>query len=257
MNRKIKFKDENNNLNRIKNPFKKFDKKDFIIFIIILILDFLQGLIYNLFEMKLNFIFISQFSVQMIFISLYSKLYSNSRYYIHQFISHLIFTILCIIIDIITIKLKVYKFEIIFLMLYFICLLNYSIVISYEKYLFEIKFFSPKEASFIFGTSKFLFFIILIISEHFFGKGFCFKGECNDIIMKIDNWLVIFISFILTSIQFFFIYQCLFDFTPNHIFFIEIFFLFFSLINDYIKKEDQIVISYFIIDIFCFFLLLI
>ena len=254
--RKPKAKEVKKLLNNI-YPKVIFTKKNYFIFIIIVIFDLIVNVTYVLYdeELKLTYFNFNRLNIQMILILLFSKLYSNLIYYKHRLICQFIIAILTSIIDVfIVIKRKdEFDFSFINITVYLLTTIIDTIVISYKHYLFEIKFFSVELVSFLFGILNFSFMTILIIIRNFFEKFLCLnKNKCPDFInfeyRTLKDWIIIVASFSLNSIFFLIYYKYIKEFTPNHLILTYFIYIYFSNVSIlYGEKHKAVILSIFIL----------
>lgn len=239
----------------------RFTNFDYMIFAVIAFLDVMKTIPYIFLDtFEQTYCLCSRYSIQIIFIIFFSKFYSNTRYYKHNYISLAIFAILGFLIDLILIINFREKFPFTFLIFvtYVIILIIDAIVLSYKKYLFDVKLLTVEAVSSIFGIINFGFYLILMFLQNFFGKFLCINKSCdgfNDIEL---NALIIIVSFILNSLFYFLYYEIIYFISPNHTLLGISIFTFFYVALEYDKEvESSIVILYSILFIFIFFNLLI
>ena len=217
----------------IKSSNTKIGKKFYILFFLIIAIEFLYiiiDIILNLNnEISFLSLFISKYSMELILVELMSKYIFNSLSYIHNLISQILFIIFAIIIDIIISKNEKNFGELKFshFLLFFMRLLFDSIIIIFAKYLLDFKYFSPIKVGFLFGFIDFICIIILISIGINFKYFLCYYDCCIDIKNMINEFFginKIYIELLKTiplciifSINIFILFFTIHYFSPSHI----------------------------------------
>ena len=218
-----KIKNKKENIRYKINPIKKekfsLKNKENIIFILVMICSFLLNMIYSTTDeiiLSSNSLF-NRYNIQIIFFSLLSKYSLNTRYYIHNLISQIIFEIFSLFADYFYIKrLPSYNIDFPHILIMLLDMLLESVVLIYKKYLIDIKYYSVEYVSFIFGLCNFIFLLFIEIINRCFGKIICLNNTCINIIKFNFSWRLI-ISFICCTIFYVFYYQIIYHFSPIHI----------------------------------------
>ena len=240
----------------------KFSNLDCIIFAFIVFLDLMKAIPYIFLDtLEQTFCLCSRYTIQIILITFFSKIYSNTRYYKHNIISQIMFTILGLLFDtilMITVK-DDYPVDMLTLTTYFITIVIEAVVLAYKKYLFDVKLLTIEVVSSLFGIINFVFYVILFFSQYYFEKNFlCLNKTCdgfNDIEL---NFLIISVSFILNSLFYFLYYKIIYNFTPVHALLSISIFTFLYIILEYDSNERETIVTiYCIIFIFIFIFLLV
>ena len=211
--------------------FSQFSKLDYIIFILMMILELLQLTINVIVDDTLIFASntFNRYNIDIILLQILSKFTSNSGYFIHHVIGQIIFYITSLMIDIYRIYNNVEDLNfnwkhIIIIILDFI--LN-DIILTYKKYLMEIKFIPPFIVCFLFGLIN-LIYLLLFFSLTLINRNpICFENKCFDI-FEFDtgsfknnfNLAFSIICSIFLDCFFFFFYYYIFNLlTTSHIIF--------------------------------------
>ena len=212
--------------------FSHFSKKDYFIFILMMILTLLQSTIYAAYDDTLFFAgnTFNRFNIDIIILEILSKFTSNSRFFIHHVIGQIIFYIPSLMIDIYIIHNddENLNFNFKHFLIMFLDTLIDDILLTYKKYLMEIKFIPPFIVSFIFGSVSLTYILILFSFTIINRNIICFDKKCFDIFdYDTDSFENTFSLFIIMSISliinciFFFFYYHIFDlFTTSHTIFI-------------------------------------
>ena len=142
-----------------------FSKRDIVILILIAIINFCNIIIYILYDETVAFLenlFIT-YNGEMIFLMILSIYYFKYKYFAHHLVGIIIFIISMAIIDYYRIKFN--NEEIIFdwkhISLASLQIIIESVLITYKKYLVDIKFFSFFAVAFLFGSISIISIIIL------------------------------------------------------------------------------------------------
>ena len=208
--------------------FSQFSKLDYIIFILMMILELLQLTINVIVDDTLIFASntFNRYNIDIILLQILSKFTSNSGYFIHHVIGQIIFYIPSLMIDIYRIYNNVEDLNfnwkhIIIIILDFI--LN-DIILTYKKYLMEIKFIPPFIVCFLFGLIN-LIYLLLFFSLTLINRNpICFENKCFDIFDfdtgRFENNFILAFSIICSIFLdciFFFLYYHIFNlFTTSH-----------------------------------------
>ena len=211
--------------------FSHFLKLDYIIFFIMIIVDLIHATIYVIFDDTLFFAcnLFNRYNIDMILLEILSKFTSNSGYFFHHFIGQIIFFIPSIMVDIYRIynnNEKNIHLNWKHFVIYFLDWIVDDTILTYKKYLMEIKFIPPFIVCFIFGLVDLLYLLILFAFTLINRNVICFESKCFDIfnfdtdIFKNTFNLIffIFISIIIDCIFFFLYYQIIDLFTTRYVF---------------------------------------
>jgi hypothetical protein len=97
----IKNKENFNNSSKSPIIYEGFNYKDYIIFIMIIILNFVTNIIHLNSDKSLKnmLIFVNTYNLEILFGKLMVNIYINDKYYLHQFIHHIMISLLAIGID--------------------------------------------------------------------------------------------------------------------------------------------------------------
>ena len=129
-----------------------------------MICSFLLNMIYSTTDeiiLSSNSLF-NRYYIQIIFFSLLSKYSLNTRYYIYNLISQIIFEIFSLFADYFYIKrLPSYNIDFPHILIMLLDMLLESVVLIYKKYLIDIKYYSVEYVSFIFGLCNFIFLLFI------------------------------------------------------------------------------------------------
>ena len=215
-----------------------YSKQDYLIFSLMIILNLLNTSIYLIFNDTLNFLalLLTRTDIELLIIITLSKYVLNFKIYNHHIVgfSFLIFS--AIINDYYIIKYSNKNENYIFNFNNFIIIIFYTIfegiVLTYKKYLIDVKYFSPYVVCFIFGFCNFIYIIILIIINKFYECFFGFEGKCVEFFPyeyenNIHFFLSIIIYLIAAVIIFYLNYQVIYYFYayyPLLVNYIDIFF---------------------------------
>ena len=119
----------------------------------------------------------------MILLEILSKYTSNSGYFIHHIIGQIIFYIPSLMIDIYRINKndENLNFNWQHLLIIFFDILIEDILLTYKKYLMEIKFIQPLIVCFLFGSVNLAYILILFSFTLINRNVICFENKCFDI----------------------------------------------------------------------------
>ena len=153
----------------------------------------------------------------MILLEILSQYTSNSGYFIHHVIGQIIFYLPSLMIDIYRINKNEenLNFNWKHLLIIFFDSLIENILITYKKYLMEIKFIQPFIVCFLFGSVNLVYILILFSFTLINRNVICFEQKCFNIFnFDINNKNTFFLVFIIFSSI---IIDCIFFFSYFHI----------------------------------------
>ena len=237
--------------NKKNKIFSHFSKLDYIIFFIMIIIELIHSTIYVIFDDTLLFfcILFNKYNIDIILLEILSKYASNSGFFIHHFIGQIILFIPSIMVDIY----KIYNndeknihFNLKHFAIIFLDSITDNVLLTYKKYLIEIKFIAPFIVCFIFGLVNLIYILILFSFTLINRNVVCFKSKCFNIFdfdtSDYKNNAIICISIIFSiiidCIFFFFYYHILDLFTTSHVIFIFHIFAMMSTIE--IAKDNNL-----------------
>lgn len=134
---------EKDNYKSAKKALLKNTMKDYIIFILIVIMNFLFFII----DRAYDYFFGTFQSIELFILSFLMKIYTDFKFYNFKILSLILFSIFSIILD--CLKPDNYKFTFSDIIIGFIDIILDSIDYTYKKYLMEVKYFSPYKVCFI------------------------------------------------------------------------------------------------------------
>ena len=205
-------------------------KRDIIILILILIIiiNFCNTIIYIIYDATLSFLvnLFIMYNGEMIFLMILSIYCFKYKYYKHHLIGIIIFIISVSIID--HYKIKFNRKELIYdwqhISISILNIIFESVLVTYKKYLIEVKYFSFCIVSFLFGVISIISIIILLIFKLFNTNVMCFYDNCITIFDFIDLYFqknIKFLGFIFSIVcitTFYFFYYSTFSlFTTSHV----------------------------------------
>ena len=216
----FKNKDNLKDLSTSSNIYEFSNCKDYIIFIMIIILNFIMNIIHLNSDKSLKNMlkFVNTYNLEILFGKIMVNIYTNGKYYLHQFIHHIMISLLAIGIDCIVYYYNRIIFDAPHMILYFLYAIIYCIIISYKKYLIEIKNFSVYKLCSVFGICNIIFYIIVIIIKYSNDKFMCFNGTCLFYFEHKINSAKIFFSLILCTINIYLFYSIIYHFESYLVF---------------------------------------
>ena len=237
------------NNKKIFNIFQNFTKIDYIIFALMLVINFIDATIYVMFDETLFFAcnIFNRYNIDIFLCLVLSIFTSNSEYYRHHIVGQIIFFIPCTLCDIYRlynndrrhIHLNWQHF-----LVYILDWIVENTVLTYKKYLMEIKFVSPFIVCFFFAAINLSYILILLFFKltNMNRYVLCFQEKCfnifdYDLDQFKDNYKLAFtliISFICDCIFFFFYYNIFNLCTTSHTLF-----PFFIYVSIYCIKDGQ------------------
>ena len=218
-------------IKREKQIFRKnllqYSKLDYIIFALIIILNFLDMTLYVIYDDSLFYIseLFNWSNLEIFILILLSKFSLNYRTYAHHVIGFIIMLLFAFINDYYLIKND--NEDLNYDLKHFIislldCILE-AIILTYKKYLIDIKFISVYIVCFFFGAINLIYILILYAVQKIKSDIFCLDNNCldvlsyeNDFNSKLLLLFIIIISLICNIIFFFFYYKTIYLFTPSH-----------------------------------------
>jgi len=221
----FKFKKEDKlksaNKNKI-NIYEKNNYKDYTIFAMFIILNFIFNIILlnRDHSLKKSITFINTYDFEILLGILMYNFYSNKLRYLHEYIHHVIITLLALGIDYIIYKYNNIIFDFPHIILFLLFMILQAINIVYKKYLIEVKNFSVYKLCTLFGILNIIFYLILIIIKNKYNNFMCFNEICLnffDFTLKGTIPLIkIIISGVLCCINIYFFYSIIYHFyAPN------------------------------------------
>ena len=227
--KKIKHSDEEEEsllIKKIDNnkKSKNFTRKDKMILIIMIIVDMINDNLYTIFDERINpssgnFVWIN---IMIIFMLIFSHFYSREIFYKHKLLSLFIIIILTSIIDVVKIvrNKDEYKLNTKNVIIIVVVTIIDAVVICYKHYILENKNLRIEKVSSLFGFFIFLGIIILMIMQYYIGDSIFFN-EHPDFVnfgyKTLKDWGKIIFSFIVNSIDFFWYFKILKEFSPFHV----------------------------------------
>ena len=203
-------------------------KRDIIILILIIIINFCNTIIYITYDETLSFLvnLFIMYNAETIFLMILSIYCFKYKYYAHHLIGIILFIISVSIIDLYKIKFNhkelIYDWQHISISI--LNIIFESVLVTYKKYLVEVKYFSFCIVSFLFGVISILSIIILLILKLFNTNVMCFYDNCITIFDFIDLYFqknIKFLGFIFSIVcisTFYFFYYYTFSlFTTSHV----------------------------------------
>ena len=200
--------------------FQNFSKLDYYIFALMIIINLIDATIYELFDDTLFFAcnIFNRYNIDIFLCQILSMYTSNSQYYRHHIVGQIIVFIPSTLVDIYRLyknKSKNIHLNWQHFLVYFLDWVVENVVLTYKKYLMEIKFISPFIVCFLFAAVNLAYLLISLFLKVFNRYVLCFQGKCFNIFDfetdEFDNKyklaLIIIISIICDSIFFFFYYN--------------------------------------------------
>ena len=172
---------DNNKKNKIQKS--NINKKDYIILIVIIIINFLYDLIKI--RQKIQFSFINK-AILFIFLSLLMKIINKTILYRHRIIALIMFTIFSFLIDIILYD-KDYDYDNDNKNFFISKIINFcgdflnAIILTYQQYLISTKNISFYTVCFFYGLLEFISLAIILIISSKNGYYLIFNGEEKQI----------------------------------------------------------------------------
>ena len=164
---------------------KNFNKKDIIIFILVIIIHFIFITINIIYDNTLEYFsnLFNTYNVFMLFSTIVSIYIFNSGYFRHHFIGQTIFLISASINDIYSYSFHKGDLQLDWKHITIATLdwMTECIVIAYKKYLMEIKYMSPYLISFIIGICSLIYVLSLYFLSFFNRDVICFNDSCFKI----------------------------------------------------------------------------
>ena len=214
-----------------KKTYLKFSKFDYIIFILMIAIDFIEAIIYIVYDDTLFFScnLFNRNNMDMILLEILALYTSNTGYFSHHIIGQIIMFIPSIVLDINLIYKnddKNINFDYKHLLLIFLDCIIQNILLTYKKYLMDIKFISPYTICFTFSFINLLFIFFLQYSIRSINKNFlCLEETCYNI-FDFDGYFVnknyllsLSLSIICDCIFLYFYYNIFSLFTTSHLIF--------------------------------------
>ena len=252
--RKIKLKKK-----IFKKSLSEYPKIDYIIFFLVIILNFLDMTLYVIYDDSLFYIseLFNWSNLEIFFLMILSKFSLNTSFHIHHIIGLAIMLTFSFINDYYLIKNNnddiSYNFKHCILSI-LDCVLE-AIVLGYKKYLIDIKFISVYVVCFFFGLINLIYILILYLIQYYQPRIFCLENNClnifkyeNDFKHKITLVIVIGVSLMFNMIFFFLYYKTIYYFTPAHtllVFYLSSIITIFEITNDKHSPEYEWVIIIF------------
>lgn len=206
---------------------QKFSKNNWVLFTLVIFLDILSDIAYTIYdkndeELHESYGEFIRINIKLIFVLIFSRFYSRIIYHKHRVISLFIIAFFTTLIEIIKNWRKKDNYYLKYKNIILLILLSLSdgLIICYKHYLLEIKLFRVQSISFIFGFINFIFIVILMIIQHFYGDSIFFNKDPEFINFEYktsQDWEKIIVSFIINSITFLIFYKILHKYTPNHL----------------------------------------
>ena len=236
------------------NQTIKLRFKDKIILLLIIILSLIStilSLFYN--DIFKNYCY-NRINIEIFLLVLLSKFIMRSRFYKHIIVSQIMLAIFSFANDAVSYFIFKEKISLNFksIMIFFGILLIESLILSYKKYLIDKKYFSYHGVCSLFGLTNLIFTVILFIFIHFLKiKISLWNFDLNDII-KLEKEISLGITTtIILNIIYFFIFNYLYyntlnDYTPIHVIFNQLFYIFISLLSIVNNKYLYLYIIFFI-----------
>ena len=233
--------------NKTGGLFQNFSKIDYIIFALMMIINFVDATIYVMFDDTLFFAcnIFNRYNID-IFLCLVLSIYtSNSEYYRHHIVGQIIFFIPSTFVDIYRIynnDKKHIHLNWQHFLVYFLDWVVENSVLTYKKYLMEIKFVSPFIVCFFFAAVNLAYLFVLLIIKIFNRNVLCFQSKCFNIFdYDLDQFdkdyklvFTLIISFICDCIFFFFYYNIFNLCTTSHTLF-----CFYTYVSIYCVKDGK------------------
>ena len=208
--------------------FQHFSKLDYYIFALMIIIDLVDATIYEMFDdtLFLSCNIFNRYNIDIFLCQILSMFTSNSQYYRHHIVGQIIVLIPSTLVDIYRLyksdKRKIHLNWQHYLV-YFLDWVVENVVLTYKKYLMEIKFISPFVVCFLFAAVNLAYLLILLFLTIFNRYVLCFQGKCFNIFDYDKTFdqnyklvLIIIISIICDSIFFFFYYNIFNLFTTSN-----------------------------------------
>ena len=153
-------------------------------------------------------------SIEIIFIIIASFCLLNYHYYIHHYLTLILFIILSIAIDYMLGHFTS-KIDILYMMAFIGQILVESFNLSYQKYMFDVLYYSPYRTCFAFGILFLIYNIITIVffllfQKYEFLEYFNDKSIIHEIIKVISNIIMVFLLYISMALT-------NFHFSPSHV----------------------------------------
>ena len=210
--------------------FDNFTRLDYIIFALMIVIDLIDATIYVMFDDTLFFMssIFNRFNIDIFLCGFLSIYTSNSEYFRHHAIGQIIILIPSTMVDIYRFlnndEKNIHLNWKHFLVFFIDCIVE-NTVLTYKKYLMEIKFISPFIVCFVFAFINLAYLLILLLFKLINRYVLCFETKCFTIFDfdtdSFDNSnfklaLSLIISIICDSIFFFFYYNIFNLFTTSH-----------------------------------------
>ena len=252
-------KNKNNN-NKFGNINSKNSIKDYIIFILVIMIRFFGQLILFLIQYKVEnyygLYFFNEINI-LFFLVVLIKLHSKTEIYIHRFVSLIVMIVLFKIVELLIVNIKVILVNI------YMSLLS-SIYFFYQQYLIADKNISFYKISFLFGLIDFIQKIFLDSAFNYFGYYYTYNEKLikisiffyekvfpNLLVISAKSSLYIFFYIIMTIC----FYYIIFKFSIIHALVINIFLIFCDNLFFYISKGYSSILIFALVAFFIFLLI--
>ena len=217
--KKIKKSNSNVDIKYFKNTYK-----DYIIFGMIIIINYINNIILLNRDkaIKVLYGFTNTNNFEIFLIKVMIKIYTKDNYYLHQMIHHIIISVLSLGIDNLKYSYNKIRFDLPHFTLFLLSIILRCVLLSYKKYLIEIKNISVYKLCSVFGILNMLFYLVIMAINHYYHNFICFNSTCLLFFDFNMNSTKIIISGILCIINIYFFYLIIYNFTA---FFIPILFI--------------------------------